>query len=297
MLKLQCPSCGASLELPETLNVAHCMYCGGKVVLRAETALNEMVNLKRFSELAQVAIQAKNYEDAIKYSNNILEIDTQNIEAWLIKAEAVFWLTTAQDDKFGTAMQYLDAASRVAPEDVRIPELRKKLAKSYSLWLNSLGEAALEHARKIYDIWISGYESGVMDMLVNNARAKAESVEEYKEAMGLFIAASNYEIENIIPLMNIRFCAKETSWFTWNSIVWEKIEILNRLEAKEVAKKKLVEIQNQLAPKKAKLNSLKGKNGFWDKLTRADIQDEVTALEKQLREYQARASYEVPQTA
>jgi DNA-directed RNA polymerase subunit RPC12/RpoP len=97
MLKLACPTCGANLELPDQLDVAHCMYCGSKIILRAENVLNEIVNVKRFSELADVAIQAKNYEDAIKYSNSVLEIDTQNIEAWLTKAEAAFWLSTPLD--------------------------------------------------------------------------------------------------------------------------------------------------------------------------------------------------------
>src|SRR6266508_3622866 len=94
MLKLACPTCGANLELPEQLDIAHCMYCGSKIILRSENILNEMVSLKRFSELANIAMQAKNYEDATKYSNRILEIDTQNIESWLTKAEAVFWLST-----------------------------------------------------------------------------------------------------------------------------------------------------------------------------------------------------------
>jgi DNA-directed RNA polymerase subunit RPC12/RpoP len=295
MLKLACPSCGANLELPDQLDVAHCMYCGGKIILRSENVLNELVNMKRFSELANVAIQAKNYDDAIKYSNNVLEIDTRNIEAWLIKAEAVFWLSTPLDDKFGTAMQYLDAAARINPEDGRIAEARTDLAKSYSLWLNSRGVAALEHARSIYNIWGNGYATGVMDLVANKLKARTESGPEYLEAMELFLNASKYDAADITTLKNIRICAQEASWISWNPIVLEKIEILHRLETREIAKQYLAGIEYQLTQKKTKLKSLQGKNGFWEKLTRADVQDEVTALEKQLREYQAKASYEVPQ--
>ncbi len=276
MLKLACPSCGANLELPDRLDIAHCMYCGGKIILRSENVLNEMVNVKRFSELANVAIQAKNYEDAIRYSDNVLEIDTQNIEAWLVKAEAIFWLSTPLDDKFSAARQYLDNATRIKPEDTRVAEARIKLAKDYSLWLNRCGVAVLEHARKIYSI------------------VKTESRSGYLEAMQLFLTAFNYDVDNMTTLSNIHICAQEASWIPWNSIVWDKIEILKRLETKQLAKRYVAGIENLMAQKRIKLKSMEGKNGFWDKLTRDDIRDEVKALEKQLREYQAQASYEIP---
>jgi tetratricopeptide (TPR) repeat protein len=297
MLKLACPSCGANLELPDQLDVAHCMYCGGKIILRSENVLNELVNVKRFSELANVAILAKNYEDAIRYSDNVLEIDTQNIEAWLTKAEAIFWLSTPLDDKFDTAMQYLDNAARIKPEDTRVQEARTKLAKGYSLWLNQRGVATLEHARSIYNIWGNGYATGVLDLVASKLKARTESGPEYLEAMGLFLTAAKYDSSDITTLNNIRICAQEASWLSWNATVLEKIEILRRLETKAIAKQYLPGIEYQLTQKKTKLKSLQGKSGFWDKLTRADIQDEVTALEKQLREYQAKASYEVPQVS
>ena len=62
MIELSCPSCGANLELPDRLDIAHCMYCGGKIILRSENGLNEIVNAKRFSELAQFAFEAKDYQ-------------------------------------------------------------------------------------------------------------------------------------------------------------------------------------------------------------------------------------------
>jgi len=294
MLKLTCPSCGANLELPEILNIAHCMYCEGKVILRAESALNEMVNVKCFSDLAQVAIQAKNYQDAIKYSDNVLEIDTQNIEAWLIKAEAVFWLSTPLDDKYGTAVQYLDAAARLQPEDNRVAEARTKLSQNYALWLNRRGVTALEHARQIFKIWNNAIAPDAIAILASKAKAKTESQAGYIETMQLFMTAFNYDVDNVTTLDNIRICAQEASWISWNSSVREKIDILQRLEAREAAKQYVAGIENRLAQKKTKLKSLDGKNGFWDKLTRDDIKDEVSALEKQLKEYQAKASYEIP---
>lgn len=294
MLKPQCPSCGAGLELPETLNVAHCMYCGGEIVLRAENALNEMENLERFFKLAQVAIQAKNYQDALKYSNNVLEIDTQNIEAWIIKTEAVFWLSMSQDDKFSTAMQYLEIASRLQPENTQLIEARTRLERNYALWLNHRGLDILEHAREIFNIYNDGYVSGMMDLLENKMEAQEKSGPEYLEAINLFLEASLHDMENIIILRNLRICAVEAHWITWPLPVVEQLRLLNNLEAKELARQKIAGIEKALKEKKSKLRSLEGKKGLRNKLMLADIQDEVNALEKRFRELQSISSYEMP---
>lgn len=40
LINAKCPNCGAVLELPETLERAFCMHCGGKVIIsRSEGAI------------------------------------------------------------------------------------------------------------------------------------------------------------------------------------------------------------------------------------------------------------------
>ena len=36
LIPAKCPSCGAELEFPENMEVAHCMHCGGKVIIDKE---------------------------------------------------------------------------------------------------------------------------------------------------------------------------------------------------------------------------------------------------------------------
>lgn len=36
LIPAACPSCGATLELPEDLKVAHCVYCGARVIIDSE---------------------------------------------------------------------------------------------------------------------------------------------------------------------------------------------------------------------------------------------------------------------
>ena len=104
LLKLNCPSCGGALELPDNLAVAHCMYCGGKVLLDQDSVVRETRDLQRYVELCRVAIEAKNHEEAIGYCNHILEIDPHNIEGWINKAVSTFWLTTGAHNRYDEAM-------------------------------------------------------------------------------------------------------------------------------------------------------------------------------------------------
>ena len=86
MIKLNCPSCNGSLELPDNLGVAHCMYCGTKILLQQTDNEHERKSLERLIELKNVAIDANNMAEAIQYCNSILEIDPKNVEAWVDKA-------------------------------------------------------------------------------------------------------------------------------------------------------------------------------------------------------------------
>jgi len=293
MQKLQCSSCGANLELPEGLTIAHCMYCGAKIVLRGETVFNEMVNLKRFSELAQVALQAKNYEDAVKYSSMVLEIDTKNVDAWIMKAQATFWLSTARDDKFETAMQYFETALRFNPADTRIVESQSRLRITYASWLNERGLDALNYARKTLDRW------------EDPLRAREESNSEFTESMKLFLNAANYEPDNLEYLQNLYICVSEAHWIPWSPSVKEKIPIIARLNQKETAQRNIeknqeikkqnrerieqniARIEQNLQQIKARVKALEGKNGFWDRAKRGDLQEDVIALEKKLKEEKA----------
>jgi DNA-directed RNA polymerase subunit RPC12/RpoP len=99
-MKLSCPSCGGHLELPENLEVAHCMYCGAKILLQESEVPKEHIHLKRYKELCKTALTAKNYEDALQYSNKALEIDPKDVEAWI--------------DKYYSAMSVEKVASRAS---------------------------------------------------------------------------------------------------------------------------------------------------------------------------------------
>lgn len=176
LLKLNCPSCGGALELPDNLTIAHCMYCGGKILLDQDGVVQERRDLTRYSELCKVAVEAQNHKEVIEYCNQILEIDPKNVEAWINKAVSTFWLTTGVNDRFGEAMEYLDRASDIAPDDAGISVARTLLIKQEAQWLNHLGNQQWETATRIHNIYTSG-------MYGSNDRARQNSHDHVLKAM------------------------------------------------------------------------------------------------------------------
>lgn len=80
-----CPKCGANLEVPEDLKIAHCIYCGAKVIIeesKPDVHYHGIGTLENYLELGQLMIEKGHSEKAIEYFNKALEIDAKSIEAW-----------------------------------------------------------------------------------------------------------------------------------------------------------------------------------------------------------------------
>ena len=152
MIKLNCPTCGGHLDLPENMSVAHCMYCGNKIYLSESTSGQEQNSLRKYIELCNIAFEAKNYEDAQKYSNLILEIDPDNFEGWIFKAKSTFWLSTTSNNRSKEALEYLNRAEQISPDNPRIIEIRNELIKILIDIMFRFGTESLERAQELYRV-------------------------------------------------------------------------------------------------------------------------------------------------
>lgn len=223
LTKLNCPSCGATLELPDNLTVAHCIYCGNKIFLDQDRVASEHRDLERYLELCKVAVEAQNHDEVIQYSNRILEIDPKNVEAWIHKATSTFWLTTAANNRYDEAMEYLKKASETAPVDDRIPNARAAITLLQALWYNKLGIDKWNYATQTYNIY---YEPFYAD------EARQQSHDAIVEAMNCFLTAADFAPENVFIIENIAKLAKEAKWIRWSDKVHNRINSLRSLRAK-----------------------------------------------------------------
>lgn len=82
LVELECPSCAGTLELPNTLDIAYCMYCGSKVLIHKDSG----PDLDVIMELAYAAMEANDFAEAENHFTKFLEVDPNNVFGWLGKA-------------------------------------------------------------------------------------------------------------------------------------------------------------------------------------------------------------------
>jgi tetratricopeptide (TPR) repeat protein len=299
MIKLTCPSCNAALELPDDLGVAHCVYCGTRIVLEAGPVAREQEKLERAVELCKVALQAKNYEDTIRYSNMILEIDPRNVQAWIEKAIATFWLTTGGHNRYDEAVGYLRRAAEISPEDPRVAAAYAEVTQLQARWYNRLGNDSFEHAERTYAIYA---KTGYVDMadlvahsLAGPVEARQHSHEHYVQAMEHYLRASSFAPSDTVILENIAGTANRAKWVEWSETVTDKITLLRRLQVKAQAEAQRQALARQLVAATQDLEKAKNDKGLLAGRRLATATDKVKKLKEQLAKCEAAAAYQPPE--
>jgi tetratricopeptide (TPR) repeat protein len=243
------------------------------------------MNLKHFKELSKVALQAKNYDETILYCNKALEIDPKDIDAWIDKAVATFWLSTGANNLYNESMEYLKKASEISPGDPRILKAKEHVTQLQAWWLNKLGVDKIKSANKIYQIYLDGGLTGT---------GMNESGGSYIEAMNYFVAASEYSPSDIQILSNIKTCARNAHWISWNAIVNQKIQILHSLNAKQDAEKRLLQLKRELELVQEKLRKRRTEKGFLSGLIKYDEEIKIRDLKAEIAKTEKIASFQPP---
>jgi tetratricopeptide (TPR) repeat protein len=235
MIVLKCPSCNGDLELPDNLEVAHCLYCGTKILLKES---NSSTNIKQYIELSKAALSAKNYREAIEYCNKVLEIDSNNIDAWIDKGVSISNITAGSRHQYDEAMSYLKKAESIAPDYNRISEAKGIITQNQVLMYVYQGDIEFKEAQEINNSrsrrGIPGLN--VSSILINAAGrvkdasdAKSEGSKRFIRAMEYYLAASTYMPSNPVVLQRIYTLAQTANWIKWNSNVYNLINNYARM--------------------------------------------------------------------
>ena len=125
-MQVKCTSCGAQQNISEAQN---CDYCGNLIELKSakdnyQSTLNgENGNLMA---MAETAIEATNWEEALQFYNQVLTKEISNSDAWLGKGIAIVYSSKIGDIKVTEAIAYWKNALKHAPNQ---EAMGKRVAK------------------------------------------------------------------------------------------------------------------------------------------------------------------------
>jgi len=106
METVKCKSCGATNEIAEDQN---CDFCGTLMIFKESQDYFDQVISGEFGNfliMADTALEAEDYTEAISYYNKILETDIKYADAWLGKANGMIYTSKIGDIKMKEALTY-----------------------------------------------------------------------------------------------------------------------------------------------------------------------------------------------
>lgn len=133
-MQIKCPSCGATQELAADHK---CGFCGSAIEQEKAQAnyksstTGEVGNLMM---MAETAVDATNWEEALQYYNKALEKDITNSDAWLGKGIAMVYTSKIGDIKTKEAIAYWKNAIKHAENP---DSMGKRVAKEINSVVNA----------------------------------------------------------------------------------------------------------------------------------------------------------------
>jgi tetratricopeptide (TPR) repeat protein len=148
-MQIKCTSCGATQQL-DTKN--QCGYCGN--IIERELAENNYKSatsgeIGNLMMMAETAIEATNWEEALLYFNKTLEKDITNSDAWLGKGIAIIYTSKIGDIKTKEAIAYWKNAIKHAENT---DAMGKRVAKEINTVVNGFYPTIENHYIQFNDL-------------------------------------------------------------------------------------------------------------------------------------------------
>ncbi len=147
-MQVKCTSCGAIQNISNTQT---CDFCGNQVELESGKN-NYQVFLKGESgnlmTMAETAIEATNWEEALQFFNQVLTKEISNSDAWLGKGIAIVYTSKIGDLKITEAITYWKNAIKHASNE---EAMSKRVAKEINEVVNKFYPTLENHFIKFKD--------------------------------------------------------------------------------------------------------------------------------------------------
>lgn len=141
-MQIKCTSCGATQELAHN---NQCNYCGNNIEPeKAQENYKSSIGgeVGNLMMMAETAIDATNWEEALQYFNKSLEKDITNSDAWLGKGIAIVYSSKIGDIKTTEAIAYWKNAIKHASNS---DAMSKRVAKEINTLVNGFYPAIENH--------------------------------------------------------------------------------------------------------------------------------------------------------
>lgn len=148
-MQVKCTSCGATQELAAN---HQCGYCGSAIEQEKaqenykSSTTGEVGNLMM---MAETAVDATNWEEALQYYNKALEKDIANSDTWLGKGIAMVYTSKIGDIKTKEAIAYWKNAIKHAEN---ADAMGKRVAKEINTVVNSFYPAIENHYKEFNEL-------------------------------------------------------------------------------------------------------------------------------------------------
>ena len=223
LVPAKCTQCGANINIDNELEAAVCEHCGTPFIV--EKAINNynttITNNNNFSganinvvgadidnllELAEMAIEAKNGDEALEYSNRALEINPKSWKAWLIKMKTVEYSSTVGNTKNNEIIKYGNKAIEYNNnnEDVKIEVYKyyiKRATDLLMIGINSLKDTA--KVKQLLAISPSGVAKGDTATRIMYLNLGSEALKLKREIPEKYIKQDNELQERIVILAKL----------------------------------------------------------------------------------------------
>jgi hypothetical protein len=174
-MQIKCTSCGAAQELAPN---NQCTFCGSTVETEKaqenykSSTTGEIGNLMM---MADTAIDATNWEEALSFYNQALTKDVTNSDAWLGKGIAIVYTSKIGDIKTTEAIAYWKNAIKHASNS---EAMGKRVAKEINKVVNAFYPTLENHYIQYYDLEHSYRELVSRFVTLENAQDFATQLDE-----------------------------------------------------------------------------------------------------------------------
>lgn len=185
-MQVKCTSCGASQDISEAQN---CGYCGNAIEIESAKSYYQKAMQSETGNLmamAETAIDATNWEEALQYFNRVLENEITNSDAWLGKGIAIVYTSKIGDLKINEAIAYWKKAIKHAANE---SAMSKRVAKEIDTVVNSFYPTIENHYKEFSGLLNSYQELVNRFVVLENAQEYATQLD--KDNIALYQTGLN----------------------------------------------------------------------------------------------------------